>query len=298
MLAAGCSAAGTNVQPFAQRSAVVRHSQVADMFVIAWARSQVIGYAGAGTRPVITLQGPKDPQGVAFDAHGNVYVTDATAANIAIFAPGSSTSFATITEPSGDQPYHVAVDSAGDVWVGNETTASGSGDLREFDGKGKLLRSVVCSGLSDYSGAIAVDAAGDLFAQSGLRQTEIVEEIPVGTSGCKPLPPKFASPGGLAVSASGNLVVGDRRMWDAFAYAAPAFKKIVARTNLGGGDPHGASFSAALALTKDNSTIWIANNPAADETVAAAAYRYPHGGRYARARIRIRGGAVDVAVNY
>lgn len=259
----------------------------------------MLGYAHTGGRRVIQLSGLVDPGGLAFDAKHDLYVSDEQQTAIFAFKPGSMRAYKAIHMPASYTPFSVAVDTAGHVWVGTYYRF-GPGNLTEFDRQGTVMQTVQCPSMTDYTRAIAADRKGNLFidAPIGVRQyIPYIDEVPAGEHSCKRLPPKLSSFGGLAAANSGALVVGDFYNYDAFTYAPPGFQRLIARTNFGGGNPHGASFPGAIALTHDNSGIWVATQSGSGE-YAAALYRYPHGSSRRLVRIPLRDGASAVAVDY
>jgi hypothetical protein len=304
IIAGGCSSDASRLTPtapgeLASRLQRAAPAATADVFVRVFWGSDVVGYARTGGPPVETLSGLADPRGLAFDANGNLYVADRYSQDIEVYAPGSTSPFRSLAEPSGDQPYLVAVDGQNHLWVGNDT--AGSADIVEFTTTGSLLQTLFCKGLKDLSsGAIAADSAGNVFIQAiNVHRAVVVEEIPAGKTTCAALPPKPAYPGGLTLTSAGSLVVGDNQNYDAFTYAAPSFKRIVERTNFGGGNPSGASDPAAIALTKDNTQIWTADYPGNSTGASITLFPYPHGSRKPLVSIDLSvSGALYLAVDY
>ncbi|MBV8068233.1 MAG: hypothetical protein JO113_09690 [Candidatus Eremiobacteraeota bacterium] len=260
---------------------------------------RVRGYARTGGRRLIELTGLIDPGGIAFDFNHHLYVSDEQQTAVFVYKPGSVSPFKTIHMPASYTPFNVAVDSGGRLWVGTYYRY-GPGNLTEFDANGNVLQTVQCPSMTDYTRPIAIDRKGDVFIDSpiGIHQyIPYVNEVPAGQHSCKRLPVKLSSFGGLAVTDAGGLVVGDYYNFDAFTYAPPGFRRVVARTNLGGGNPHGASFPEAIALTHGNSGIWVATESGSGD-YAAALYRYPRGSSKRLVHIRLSNGASAVAVDY
>ncbi len=201
---------------------------------------------GAGTVSVANLDGSgsvstyaselEGPNGIAFDAAGNLYVANDNADTVTKVTPaGASSMFAT----GVSTPYPLAIDAAGNLYVGGffgsiyKITSSGlvstfaTGTKRRaglaFDAAGNLYASnptgetiskitpagtetTFASGLKQVEG-LAFDAAGNLYAaiENGGKITRIT---PAGASST------FVSgldgPEGLAIDAAGNLYVGQR----------------------------------------------------------------------------------------
>ena len=113
-----------------------------DLWVSDIEASTVVGYtpsqlvsSGAPT-PAVTISANANsidaPSGVAFDASGDLWVTNTSANTLVEFAPsqlassGAPTPAVTIssTGSSLDGPYSLALDAAGDLWVPNAGGAS------------------------------------------------------------------------------------------------------------------------------------------------------------------------------
>lgn len=140
-----------------------------------------------------------DPHGVAFDAAGNLYVSSYSDGNIYKFAPdGSETTFAT----GFSNPTGMAFDKAGDLFLDE----SSSGDIYEFQNKGKELSTtpvVFVSGLTNPQD-MAFNKAGDLFVgDSSVGTGDIMIITPGGSKSVFATVPA----GGLAFDHDGDLFV-------------------------------------------------------------------------------------------
>ncbi len=205
--------------------------------------NQVITYAGSGIVGSADGTGSaasfNSPFGVAVDATGNVYVADLSSNKIRKITPAGVVSTlagsgvagsadGTGSAASFNNPYGVAVDAAGNVYVTDQTnqkirkitpagvvsTLAGSGELGSVDGTG--------SAASFYNPTgVAVDAAGNVYV-ADLTSNKIRKITPAGVvstlagsgvyvsadgtgSGAS-----FKGPAGVAVDATGNLYVTDR----------------------------------------------------------------------------------------
>lgn len=183
----------------------------------------------------------KGPQGVALDASGNVYVTDAGNHTIRKITPaGSVTTIAGLAGTSGSadgswasarfkSPMGIAVDGAGNLYVAD----TGNYTIRVIATGGTvttLAGTPGVRGASDATGGaasfdmpfgIAVDASGNLFvADAGNHTIRKVTPAGVvstfaGTSGAwggtdaTGAAARFTSPQGIAIDAVGNLYVAD-----------------------------------------------------------------------------------------
>ena len=191
-----------------------------------------------GTTTVTTFAGPSfqitnpatvatfnAPTGVAVDTAGNVYVADQGNNLIRKIDPsGTVTTLAgsgqagsangTGTNASFNQPWGVAVDAAGNVYVADKynnmirkispagvvTTLAGSGTAGSANGTGAAATFYSPSG-------VAVDAAGNVYvADDG---NNMIRKI--NSSGLvSTLASSFSFPSGVAIDAVGNVYVSDQ----------------------------------------------------------------------------------------
>ena len=166
------------------------------------------------------------PQGtptVALGAVSSVTTTEATL-NATVNANGYSTSayFQYSTSPaftpivattigSGlSEPYSVAVDPAGNVYVSD----TGASEVEEI--LPNLTVKTIGSGFS-YQGGIAVDAAGDVFVADGV-YNEVEEVLRDGSM--KTIGSGFNNPSSVAVDSAGNVYVAD--------YGSASVKEVLA----------------------------------------------------------------------
>jgi sugar lactone lactonase YvrE len=179
-----------------------------------------------------------DPEGVAVDAAGNLYVADSGSQRIQKVSPGG-----VITTLAGDgtagfadgpgttarfsAPEAVAVDTAGNLYVADEnnhrirritpagdvSTLAGDGTAGFADGPGATARFNVPNG-------VAVDGAGNVYVGDTrnyrvrkITPTGVVSTVAGdGTAGMADGPgatARFNAPGRVGVDAAGNVYVGD-----------------------------------------------------------------------------------------
>jgi len=154
------------------------------------------------------------PLGIAVDASGNVYVSDAGNAQIRKITPAGvvTTFFSRVNAPIG-----IAVDASGNVYVGNAY-----GIIEKITPSG--VRSVISTSF-DHPYGLAVDAAGNIYVCDG--NTNLIRRITPGGSvylvaggGSTPIQSQinnptmgayatFGGPGGVAIDANGIIYVAD-----------------------------------------------------------------------------------------
>ncbi|MGH8318317.1 MAG: hypothetical protein ACREUL_10105 [Steroidobacteraceae bacterium] len=180
----------------------------------------------------------RNPEGVAVDSSGNLYVADSLNNEIRMITPAALvTTFAgsvtagsangSSTSASFNGPTGVAVDSSGNLYVADHnnneirminlsdvvSTLAGSTTAGSADGTGSAAS-------FDGPTAVAVDSAGDVYvADSGNNEIRLVSPLGVvttlagstvaGSANGIGSAASFDSPDGIAVSPSGQLFVGD-----------------------------------------------------------------------------------------
>jgi serine/threonine-protein kinase len=124
----------------------------------------------------------------------------APAARAVVYGAQETLRFSGLSDPNG-----VAVDAAGDVFVGD----FGNNRVVELPAGASTQVVLPSSGL-DGPTDIAVDAAGDLFATEPSNSgTELVVELSAGASSWKTLPFDVKFPEGIAVDGKGDVYVAD-----------------------------------------------------------------------------------------
>ena len=102
-------------------------------------------FAPGSTSPAATLTGLTNPDALAFDSSGNLYVTNwggGSSTTVCEFAPGSTTPTATLTGLTN--PNALAFDSSGNLYVANETGTT----VSEF-APGSTTPTATITGLSE-----------------------------------------------------------------------------------------------------------------------------------------------------
>jgi sugar lactone lactonase YvrE len=161
-------------------------------------------YTAAGTLTTLVSGGLlNQPQGVAVDGAGNVYVADSGRGEVRKWMPGEA-----ITSPMAllgllDYPQDVAVDSAGNVYV----AATGNDAIEEWTALNSNVVTLVSSGLSDPV-AVAVDEAGNVYIADAFNNA--IKEWTEANSNVTTFAFSMLSePDGVAVDGAGNIYVAD-----------------------------------------------------------------------------------------
>ncbi|MHB1757770.1 MAG: virginiamycin B lyase family protein [Leptospirillum sp.] len=141
-----------------------------------------------------------NPNGIAMDSSGNVWVINYGNSSVSEIPAGSTTANPAIQLPSGGGPQQgVAVDSSGNVWVPNTALNT----VYEINGVSYALTEI--TGFSHPAG-IAVDGSGNIWVANNGGGT--VSEINGGTHAVTNIN-GFNAPYGIAVDSSGNIWVTD-----------------------------------------------------------------------------------------
>ncbi|MGA2277527.1 MAG: chitobiase/beta-hexosaminidase C-terminal domain-containing protein [Terracidiphilus sp.] len=252
--------------------------------------SMILAVAGGGTAAPSTTAGSgtgaklQNSISVATDSAGNVYIADPVAnviekldvaGNISVIAGGGSTkpSATPITATSSklNEPYGVATDSSGNVYIadsGNyllEKLNSATKQIVVIAGGGSTQPSLIpepSANASIYPTSVVVDNAGNAYITDGIRHTifklDTAGKIGVIAGGGSTVPSTQAgsassasiSPSGLAVDATGNLYIVDSDnalIEKLYANAGAWYIQVIA----GGGSTHPSTtpepaFSAGL----------------------------------------------------
>jgi streptogramin lyase len=176
----------------------------AGLVAVSAGSAQAVTFA-SGTLP---FSGLDDPQGVAVDAAGDVFVLDYYNGGRVVELPADGGAPQTLPFSGLNGPQNVAVDAAGDVFVAD----TGNDRVLELPAGATMssqVKTLPFSGLNQPQG-VAVDAAGDVFVLNG---NSAVLELPAGdtmSSQVKTLP--FSGQyivNSVAVDAAGDVFVGN-----------------------------------------------------------------------------------------
>ena len=237
--------------------------------------NDVYVYTAAG-KPIATITGFSEPQGLAVNAAGDVYVADTSDNEIPVYKNNYKTRQATLRDP-GQYPVDVGYDeTSGLVAVTNILTTSGGAGSVSFYAKGATTPCATVASAAwsrVYFGAF--DAAGDFYIDGEDSSGETLIGVVIG--GCSAttittLKSKttIGFPGNVAVSPKDKLLVGDQETSIIYTFDLPAKGVLgtpIAKTTLtGDGSP------GAFALTVNGTDLWALSTP------DALKYAYPAGG--------------------
>jgi NHL repeat len=311
-LLAGCSGGGAGVpapsSAFSQSSSVLRpgvpelhsnHPAAAFVsneinakggasIIVSDASDNVVDIFNAALKQTAQLTGFSQPQGLALDRAGNLYVADTKNSRIQVYAAGFKGAPTTINDP-GQSPASVTIDSKGNLAVTNIlTTNSGAGSVSFFNKGGTLLTTL---SNANFTKVIfdAFDAKGNLYIDgTNASGAFVAGEVVGGVSGkaitVLATGNSVGYPGGIAISSTGKIAVDDQENIEIFTYNAPVKGSLgmpIATTPLtGAGDP------ISFAFNRTNKDIWVADaahgGPMAsgpvepDKFLVSSADKYPY----------------------
>ncbi|MGB7014795.1 MAG: NHL repeat-containing protein [Candidatus Cybelea sp.] len=258
--------------------------------IVSDSSDNVVDIFNAARRQTAQLTGFSQPQGLALDTAGNLYVADTGNGRIQVYAAGFKGTPTTINDP-GESPASIAVDSNGNLGVANIlTTSGGSGSVSFFNKSGTLLSTLSSANFAKVF-FDAFDDKGNLYIDGTNPSGAFVAgEVVGGVSGnaitVLTTGNSVGFPGGIAISSKGKIALDDQKNLTIFTYDAPVNGSLgmpIAMTPLtGAGDP------ISFAFTRTNKNIWvadaagglpIASAPVPDRVLVSSAdkYRYPKG---------------------
>jgi sugar lactone lactonase YvrE len=225
----------------------------------------------AGT-PTVTLGGGfNEPQGVAVDAGGNVYVADVNHSAVkeipANCIAGANNASCVLTLGGGfNTPTGVAVDGSGNVFVADYD----NGAVKEIPanciaGANNASCVLTLGGGFSYPEGVAVDGSGNVFVADLFEPS--VQEISANciagannASCVQTLGGGFAGPTGVAVDGNGNVFVAD--LFDASVKEIPA-NCIAGANNASCVRTLGGGFASPAGVTVDGSgDVFVADDVA------------------------------------
>ncbi|MGA7355741.1 MAG: NHL repeat-containing protein [Candidatus Cybelea sp.] len=264
--------------------------------IVSDASDNVVDIFNAKGKQTAQLTGFSEPQGLALDAAGNLYVADTSNSRIQVYAAGFKGTPTTINDP-GEFPASVTIDSKGNLGVANIlTTSDGPGSVSFFNNGGTLLTTL---SNANFAKVIfdAFDDKGNLYIDgTNASGAFVAGEVVGGVSGkaitILATGNSVGYPGGIAISSRHKIVLDDQQNLTIFTYNAPVKGSLgmpIATTPLtGAGDP------ISFAFTRTNRGIWVADaarglssgstasapgEPPPKVLVSSAdRYRYPKGG--------------------
>jgi NHL repeat len=261
-----------------------------ESIIVSDASNNVVDIFNASGKQAAQLTGFSQPQGLALDNEGNLYVADTNNSRIQVYAAGFNGTPTTINDP-GEAPVGIAIDRNDNLAVTNIiTTSDGPGSVSFFNKGGTLLMTLSSANFAkvlfdafDRKGNLYIDgvnAAGAFVAGEvvGGVNGKSITVLATGNT--------FGYPGGIAISSMGKIVIDDQENRAIYTYNAPvkgSFGTPTATTPLtGSGDPISFTFA------RTNKSIWVADpaggGPANKVLVPSAdKYQYSVGGASTRA---------------
>jgi hypothetical protein len=267
------------------------HVKGRESIIVSDSSNNVVDIFSASGKQTAQLTGFSQPQGLALDKTGNLYVADTNNSRIQVYASGFTTSPTTINDP-GEAPVAIAIDNKGNLAVTNIiTTSDGPGSVSFFNKGGSLLSTI---SNADFAKVLfdAFDRKGNLYIDgTNASGAFVAGEIAGGVNGkaitILTTGNTIGYPGGIEVSMKGDIAIDDQENRAIFTYNAPAqgsFGMPTATTTLtGAGDPINFVF------VRSNKAIWVsdpagagaspASGPPPKALVSSAdKYPYPAGG--------------------
>jgi len=282
---------GQPIKAFVNSSAI---AAVANTIAISDAADNVVNVYDPSGNQLAQLTGFSEPQGMASDIKGNLYVADTANSRVQVYAAGFKGTPQTLSDP-GQFPAGVDSFSNGKfVAVTNIiSTSGGPGSVSIF--KSGVLMSTITSSSIGRAYFCAFDATGNLYLDgTDPNGAVIVGEILGATTGGT----TFATlttgnaitfPGGVQVTTTGQIAIDDQSGFAVFTYNPPSGGSLgspVATTPL-----TGASDPVTYAFTNDMADLYTADAGLG----VSEEFAYPAGGAPASS-ITVGGQPIGAAV--
>jgi len=265
------------VHPFVNSAAM---ATAATKIFVSDARNNVVNIYNTSGKQLAQLTGFSQPQGLATDIKGNLYVADTNNSQILVFAPPYKKAPKKLADP-GFFPAGVAVVTIGrTTYVGVSNICSApacqqGGFIVYKNGKSK---GAFQSSLINRVYFCGFDAKGNFFVSGqdsgGLPTFGEVAGATRGKTAYKTVTTgnSISFPGGVQVTLKGKIAIGDQNAASIFTYNPPkggTFGTPIHTTALtGSGD------AVTYAFTSTDRDLWIADVVNAN----TAEYKYPAGG--------------------
>ena len=193
--------------------------------IVSDASDNVVDIFNAAGKQTAQLTGFSQPQGLALDTAGNLYVADTGNSRIQVYAAGFKGTPTTINDP-GESPASVTIDSKGNLGVTNIlTTSDGPGSVSFFNKGGTLLATL---SNANFAKVIfdAFDDKGNLYIDgTNASGAFVAGEVVGGVSGkaitILATGNSVGYPGGIAISSTGKIALDDQQNITIFTYNAP-----------------------------------------------------------------------------
>lgn len=243
-------------------------------------RDTVNAYTPAG-KLVAKITGFHQPQGLATDASGNIYVVNTLASNVLVYKNDYKTRISTLNN-AGELAIGVGVDlTTGLIGVTNAGTKAGAPGSVEFYAKGTTTPCVTVKNSRwqrVYFGAF--DNAGDFYVDGFDTAARVLVGVVKG--GCKATtittlttPNTLYFPGGVQVSPTGALAVLDQQALAVYTYKPALSGSLgapVSTTNLSG-----ASDPVSFAFNSAGNALWEADAAYVNPEPRAIEFTFPAG---------------------